>query len=157
PATQVVEIEDSRLFARCRAPKPLPRPPPTRGGGMYGVAPGICACPSAGMPRRCHAAAQRRSNGVRVLSAEWGRASMGAAMNPGGKALWYIESHFAGEITLEEIAGVGGVSRYHMSRAFAAAMDCSLSRYVRGRRLTEAARALANGAPDILSVALDWG
>jgi len=78
-------------------------------------------------------------------------------MNPVGKALWYIESHFAGEITLEEIAGVGGVSRYHMSRAFAAAMDCSLSRYVRGRRLTEAARALANGAPDILSVALDWG
>src|SRR5262249_7551919 len=124
---------------------------------MYGVAPGICACPSTGMPRRCHAAAQRRSNGVRVLSAEWGRASMGAAMNPVGKALWYIESHFAGEITLEEIAGVGGVSRYHMSRAFAAAMDCSLSRYVRGRRLTEAARALANGAPDILSVALDWG
>jgi len=29
--------------------------------------------------------------------------------------------------------------------------------YVRGRRLTEAARALANGAPDILTVALDVG
>lgn len=78
-------------------------------------------------------------------------------MNPVGKALWYVESHFAGEITLEEIATVGGVSRYHMSRAFAVAMDCSLSRYVRGRRLSEAARVLANGAPDILSVALDWG
>jgi len=78
-------------------------------------------------------------------------------MNPVTKALWYIESHFAGEISLAEIANVGGVSRYHMSRAFTIAMDCSLSRYVRGRRLTEAARALANGAPDILSVALDWG
>jgi len=30
-------------------------------------------------------------------------------------------------------------------------------RYVRGRRLTEAARALASGAPDILAVALDAG
>jgi len=30
-------------------------------------------------------------------------------------------------------------------------------RYVRGRRLTEAARALASGAPDILSVALEAG
>ena len=30
-------------------------------------------------------------------------------------------------------------------------------RYVRGRRLTEAARSLANGAPDILSVALEAG
>ena len=29
--------------------------------------------------------------------------------------------------------------------------------YVRARRLSEAARALAAGAPDILSVALDWG
>ena len=38
-------------------------------------------------------------------------------MNPVGKALWYIESHFAEEITLDEIAAVGGVSRYHMSRA----------------------------------------
>ena len=30
-------------------------------------------------------------------------------------------------------------------------------RYVRGRRLTEAARSLSNGAPDILAVALDAG
>jgi len=29
--------------------------------------------------------------------------------------------------------------------------------YVRGRRLTEAARGLARGAPDILAVALEWG
>ena len=30
-------------------------------------------------------------------------------------------------------------------------------RYVRGRRLTEAARSISNGAPDILAVALDAG
>ena len=26
-------------------------------------------------------------------------------MNPVDKALWYIETHFAGELTLDEIAG----------------------------------------------------
>lgn len=78
-------------------------------------------------------------------------------MNPVEKALWFIESHFAGEITLDEIAAVAGVSRYHMVRAFGAATGRPVLRYVRGRRLSEAARALASGAPDILAVALDAG
>ncbi len=78
-------------------------------------------------------------------------------MNPVGKALWYIESHFAQDVTLEEIASIAGISRFHMSRAFGAVMGCSVIRYVRARRLTEAARALANGAPDILEVALEAG
>ena len=78
-------------------------------------------------------------------------------MNPVGKALWFIESHFAQEITLEDIAGAAGVSRYHLSRVFGLATGWSIQQYVRGRRLTEAARSLAQGAPDILTVALDAG
>jgi AraC family transcriptional regulator len=78
-------------------------------------------------------------------------------MNPVGKALWFIESHFASEITLEEVADVAGVSRYHLTRAFGDITGHSLMRYVRARRLTEAARALVSGAPDILAVALDAG
>src|SRR5579859_8246588 len=76
-------------------------------------------------------------------------------MNPAERALWYIESHLASELTLDDISGVAGVSRFHMVRAFAAATGFSVMRYVRARRLTEAARALAAGAPDILRVALD--
>lgn len=76
-------------------------------------------------------------------------------MNPAHKALWFIESHLADELTLDEIAGVAGISRFHMVRAFAAATGLSVMRYVRARRLSEAARALANGAPDILTLALD--
>ena len=76
-------------------------------------------------------------------------------MNPAQKALWFIESHLADALTLDEIAGVAGISRFHMVRAFAAATGFSVMRYVRARRLTEAARALANGAPDILTLALD--
>jgi AraC family transcriptional regulator len=78
-------------------------------------------------------------------------------MNSSEKALWFIESHFASEITLDEIAKAAGVSRFHMTRAFGAATGRSIMRYVRGRRLTEAAKALSNGAEDILSVALDAG
>lgn len=78
-------------------------------------------------------------------------------MNPVAKALWFIESHFAADVTLTEIADVAGVSRFHMVRAFGVTTGKSVMRYVRGRRLTEAARALANGAPDILMVALDAG
>ena len=76
-------------------------------------------------------------------------------MNPAQRALWFIESHLAEELTLDEIAGVAGISRFHMVRAFAAATGLSVMRYVRARRLSEAARALANGAPDILTLALD--
>jgi AraC family transcriptional regulator len=78
-------------------------------------------------------------------------------MNPVGKALWFIESHFASEITLDEIADVAGVSRYYMTRAFGDTTGHSIMRYVRGRRLTQAARALSSGAADILAVALDAG
>ena len=79
------------------------------------------------------------------------------AGNPAGKALWYIESHFADELSLDDVANVAGVSRYHLSRVFGIATGHSVMAYVRGRRLTEAARALAQGAPDILAVALDAG
>jgi AraC family transcriptional regulator len=49
------------------------------------------------------------------------------------------------------------VSRFHVTRAFGAATGRSVMGYMRARRLTEAARKLAAGAPDILRVALDAG
>jgi AraC family transcriptional regulator len=76
-------------------------------------------------------------------------------VNPVRKALWFIESHFATNITLEDIARAAGVSRFHMTRSFGAATNRSIMRYVRARRLSEAAKTLLNGAPDILSVSLD--
>ncbi|MFO1039168.1 MAG: AraC family transcriptional regulator [Geminicoccaceae bacterium] len=78
-------------------------------------------------------------------------------MTPVEKAVWYIESHFAEDIGLDDVALVSGVSRFHLSRAFGLATGRPVMRYLRGRRLSEAARRLADGAPDILSVALDAG
>jgi AraC family transcriptional regulator len=71
--------------------------------------------------------------------------------------LWYIESHFAENPSLADIARVVGLSPFHLSRLFQLSTGTSVVRYLRGRRLTEAARQLAAGAGDILSVAVAAG
>jgi AraC family transcriptional regulator len=78
-------------------------------------------------------------------------------MDPVQKALWYVESHSREPITLEDIAAVCKISAFHLTRSFAATMGLSLMRYVRARRMSEAAKQLAQGADDILRVALDAG
>jgi AraC family transcriptional regulator len=78
-------------------------------------------------------------------------------MNPAERALWFIESHFARDISLDDVAAIGGVTRYHMTRAFAAATGLPVMAYAKVRRLSEAAKVLAKGAPDILAVAVDAG
>ena len=77
--------------------------------------------------------------------------------DPVEKALWFIENRFEGELSVDDIARVAGVSRFHLSRLFALVVGQSLTAYARARRLSEAARALAGGAPDILAVALTAG
>ncbi|MBS0266467.1 MAG: AraC family transcriptional regulator [Planctomycetes bacterium] len=78
-------------------------------------------------------------------------------MDPVQKALWYVEHQLDAEISLEQIARACHVSPYHLTRAFAACFGVSLMRYVRGRRLSRAARQLADGADDILRLALETG
>ncbi len=78
-------------------------------------------------------------------------------MDPVQKALWFVESHSRESLSLENIAETCNVSAFHLTRAFSALTGRSLMRYVRARRLSEAARQLAAGADDILGVALDAG
>lgn len=74
------------------------------------------------------------------------------------KTVWLIESRFRdSELSLDTMAEHAGVSRSHLSRIFPVATGYPLSVYLRGRRLSEAAKELAGGAPDILNVALDAG
>jgi AraC family transcriptional regulator len=81
----------------------------------------------------------------------------GTGGNPVGKALWFIEHRIGDDIQLAEIAQFCGVSRFHLTRAFGTLTGRSVISYLRGRRLSEAAKRLASGAPDILTVALDAG
>lgn len=71
------------------------------------------------------------------------------------KALFIIERNLTGDLSLGEIASRCGVSRFHLAHAFGEATGQSLMEFVRARRLTQAAYALAGGANDILAVAFD--
>ena len=73
------------------------------------------------------------------------------------RALWFIERHLYGDLSLPAIAQACGVSTFHLSRAFSEHYGRSLTDYVRGRRLSLAAESLARGAPDILELALASG
>lgn len=73
------------------------------------------------------------------------------------RAVWYIESHSGDELSLGDVAVAAGVSAFHLARLFRAATGWSVARYIRVRRLSQAAAHLAAGAPDILSVALSSG
>jgi AraC family transcriptional regulator len=73
------------------------------------------------------------------------------------KALWIIERNSTQPLTLDGIAAACGVSRSHLAHAFGSATGVSVMQYVRARRLSAAAQALAAGAPDILSIALEAG
>jgi AraC family transcriptional regulator len=73
------------------------------------------------------------------------------------KALFVIERNLDRDLSLAEIAQARDVSRFHLSHAFGETTGLSVMEYLRGRRLTKAAHALASGAPNILNVALDAG
>jgi AraC family transcriptional regulator len=71
--------------------------------------------------------------------------------------LWVLESRSREPLDLEELASVTGRSKSYLSRVFPLVTGHSVTGYLRARRLSEAARLLADGAPDILSVALESG
>ena len=73
-------------------------------------------------------------------------------MNPVGQALWFIETKLDRELTLDRISAHCDMTRFGFSRLFSMNTGWPVMRYVRSRRLTRAAHALAQGAPDILQV-----
>jgi AraC family transcriptional regulator len=78
-------------------------------------------------------------------------------MNIIENAIWQVESNLRVPLTLEAIAERCRVTPSYLTRAFSTATGLSLMRYSRARRLSEAARILALGVPDILGLALDIG
>jgi AraC family transcriptional regulator len=78
-------------------------------------------------------------------------------MSAVGRAIWFIESHFESDISLEEISEAAGLSRYHLSRVFGLVTGHSISGYIRGRRLSRAVPTLVGGSSTILEVALCAG
>lgn len=73
------------------------------------------------------------------------------------KAIWYLELNIGQPLTLAELAGRCAVSPWHLCRLFQATVGLAPMSYLRARRLTVAAEALAEGDREILAVALDAG
>jgi AraC family transcriptional regulator len=78
-------------------------------------------------------------------------------MSIADKAIWVMERNSERSLTLNAIANACGVSRSHLAYAFGTATGLPVMKYLRTRRLSDAARRLASGAPDILAIALDAG
>ena len=78
-------------------------------------------------------------------------------MTVANRALWTIDRNLTAELSLGGVAEACGVSRYHLAHAFGESTGMSVMEYVRGRRLSEAADKLANGADNILDLALEFG
>lgn len=68
---------------------------------------------------------------------------------------WQIEMRLDQPLTLEQLANHCAISPYHLVRVFRAGTGIPPMAYLRARRLSRAAWALAAGQDDILSIALD--
>lgn len=73
------------------------------------------------------------------------------------RAAWILERNSQHAHTLAGLADACGVSRSHLAQAFGTATGMGVMAYFRGRRLSQAAQMLAEGAADILTVALEAG
>ncbi len=76
-------------------------------------------------------------------------------MNLADKIRWQIDMRLHEPITVAELAQLCGVSPFHLSRVFRDGTGLSPMAYLRARRLSWAAKALATGDADILCIALD--
>jgi len=73
-----------------------------------------------------------------------------------GAAVDYLESALGDRVDLGRAAQRAGFSRWHFMRMFQAAAGMPVAEYVRRRRLSRAAEALAAGHP-VVESALEWG
>jgi len=72
------------------------------------------------------------------------------------ESLNYIENNIKNKITIDEIAGNAGYTKFYFSRLFKQEMKVSVMEYVRERKLIYATRKILNGNK-ILDVAIEYG
>jgi len=72
------------------------------------------------------------------------------------KTISYVEHNLCESFSLEELTEINGFSRWHFSRVFHLFTGYSISEYIRGRRLSEAAVELVETSHKIIDIALDY-
>jgi len=68
----------------------------------------------------------------------------------------YVNNHLQEPITASDVARAAGYSPYHAARLFKEETGLSPFEYIRRERLIQSARALRNGSPKVLDVALEY-
>jgi AraC-like DNA-binding protein len=69
----------------------------------------------------------------------------------------FVRDRFREPISLEDVAAAAGVSGAHLARSWRKEIGCSVGEALRGLRLSEARRLLADGNRTVLDVALKCG
>lgn len=72
-----------------------------------------------------------------------------------GEALVFIERHLGEPLTAAMVAEAVSYSYYHFHRYFALVMGETIGGYLRGRRLTQAARELVHTSKKVIDIALE--
>lgn len=68
----------------------------------------------------------------------------------------YIESHLCEDITLDELAAMAHLSKFHFHRVFQAMVGDSIMEYIRLRRLTLAGQQLRQTRKRVVDIAFDY-
>lgn len=74
-----------------------------------------------------------------------------------GKILSYVEAHLDSALTLEETAKALNYSKFYIARVFKESTGITLYQYIRGRRLSEAARKLVESRAPVMEIAFEAG
>lgn len=69
--------------------------------------------------------------------------------------LEYIENHLNENLSLDEIEKELNYSKFYINRLFSQKVGCTIYKYIRARRLTEAARQLAETEKPIIDIAFE--
>lgn len=67
----------------------------------------------------------------------------------------FIEEHIEEALSLDKIAAALNYSKFYIARSFAQETGCTIYRYIRGRRLTIAARKLVETQKPIIEIAYE--
>ena len=71
------------------------------------------------------------------------------------KVVDYIETHINEDLSLDKIADALNYSKFYISRAFNEKTECTVYKYIQGRRLTLAAQKLVETEQPIVEIAYE--
>lgn len=99
---------------------------------------------------------------VRIVQNHCGRSDGALAQNPSAgldprrlsRVLGYVEDNLEGDLTIDRLASVACLSRFHFVRSFKAAVGRSPHRYVSAKRLDRAKTLLASADRSLVDIAL---